>query len=98
MSSRKLQPPGDDPKQIAALGEPKSHVVTVIGDSWRESTRDIALAGIGWVAIGVKGGARFRVTAPRGVGVTERRALIPDYAKDFCRPGFAEGFKDNKKK
>mmetsp|Transcript_5390 Transcript_5390/g.19714 ORF Transcript_5390/g.19714 Transcript_5390/m.19714 type:complete len:110 (+) Transcript_5390:1597-1926(+) len=92
----KLQPPRDDPKSVTALGRPKSHTVTVIGSSWRESTRDIALAGIGWAAIGAKGGARFRVSAPRGVGITERRALIPDYAHDFCRPGFTEGFKDKK--
>lgn len=46
-------------------------------------------AGLGWVAVGVKGRAKLAVWVAPGVAVTTRPALIPDYAKEFCRPGFS---------
>jgi len=45
-------------------------------------------AGLGWVAIGVKGVARFAVHTHPDVAITSRPALLPDYARDFQRPGF----------
>jgi len=47
------------------------------------------LPGLGWIAIGVKGTARFAVHTHPDVAVTSRPALLPDYARDFQRPGFS---------
>lgn len=62
--------------------------VTLYGDSWQESGMDIAIAGLGWVGVGVNGEASFRVWAPPGVAITTRDALLPDYAKELEKPGF----------
>jgi hypothetical protein len=65
--------------------------VRVVGESWREHTVDVAIAGLGWVALGCSGEARLRVWAPRGTAVTTHDALIPDFARVFERPGFSRG-------
>jgi uncharacterized membrane protein YgcG len=61
--------------------------VTVTGTGWRASTVDVAIAGLGWVGVGVGGRASLRVWTPPGVGVTVREALVPDFAPDLERPG-----------
>ena len=48
----------------------------------------MALAGLGWVGVGVKGKAGLRVWTFEGVGVSVREALVYDYATNFSRPGF----------
>jgi hypothetical protein len=53
------------------------------------ATTACCFAGLGWIAVGVKGAAEFRVWVAPGVQVTTRAALVPDYARDFCRPGFS---------
>jgi hypothetical protein len=58
------------------------------GESWRESSTDVAIAGLGWVGVAVDGAAQLRVWAPRGAAVTTRGALLPDLAKALERPGF----------
>jgi hypothetical protein len=45
-------------------------------------------AGLGWVGVGVKGWADLRVWTHKGVAITTHAALVPDYARDFERPGF----------
>ena len=62
--------------------------VSVVGDSWKESSVDVCIAGLGWVGVGVGGEARLTVWAPPGVAITTRDALVPDFAKEFCKPGF----------
>jgi hypothetical protein len=62
--------------------------VEVSGDSWQESSADVAVAGLGWVGVGVSGSASLRVWAPPGVAVTTRGALLPDFARELERPGF----------
>eukprot|EP00983_Pelagomonas_calceolata_P074712 1152661-Pelagomonas_calceolata.AAC.3 len=47
------------------------------------------IPGLGWVAVGVKGVARFVVHVHPDVAVTSRPALLPDYARQFQRPGFS---------
>ena len=89
-----LQPPAGDAADVdAALGELVPVDVTVTGRSWRASSVDVAVAGLGWVAVAVDGDAKLRVHAPAGVAVTVRDALLPDYARDLARPGFAGGGK-----
>jgi len=36
----------------------------------------------------VSGEARVKVWAPPGVAITTRDAIVPDFAKEFCKPGF----------
>ena len=75
--------------QALGLGGPLSPVdVPVSGDSWRRSSVDVAVAGLGWVSVALSGTAKLRVWVPRGVAVTVREALVPDLARELGRPGF----------
>lgn len=47
--------------------------------------------------MGVRGEARLRVWAPRGVAITTHDALVPDYAKELERPGFSSLLPDSGK-
>ncbi|EIE24775.1 hypothetical protein COCSUDRAFT_10321, partial [Coccomyxa subellipsoidea C-169] len=62
--------------------------VTAQGTNWRQSSTDIAVAGLGWFAVGVSGEAEFNVWTHEGVAITTRAAVLPDYARDLERPGF----------
>ena len=63
------------------------------GGSWRESSADVCIAGLGWVSFGVTGVVDMTVWTHKGVGVTSRQAMLPDYATDFERPGWSENSK-----
>lgn len=67
--------------------------VTVQGDTWRVSSTDICVAGLGWVGVGLTGVAEFRVWRADGIAVTTREALMPDFAKEFERPGWSRSTK-----
>lgn len=91
-----LAPPAGEAAALdAALGELVPADVTVSGDTWRASSVDVAVAGFGWAAIALSGTATLRVWAPPGVAVTVRDALLPDLARDLCRPGFVGGGKQH---
>eukprot|EP00889_Picochlorum_renovo_P003022 jgi/Picre1/30052/NNA_005423.t1 len=62
--------------------------VEVNGLEWKSSSVDVCIAGLGWAGIGVRGKSQLKVWAPPGVATTTRAALIPDMAKEFCKPGF----------
>lgn len=90
---------GDESPEIAAaslrfdqalgLSSPLAPLdVPVQGDSWKRSSVDVAIAGLGWVSVALCGTARLRVWVPRGVAVTVREALVPDIARELGRPGF----------
>lgn len=59
------------------LGPYESHEFDVEGQSWKESTCDLVVAGLGWVSITGTGKCRIKITAPRDVSVTQRPALLP---------------------
>ncbi|KAG1661535.1 hypothetical protein FOA52_000045 [Chlamydomonas sp. UWO 241] len=63
--------------------------VAVQGSAWDASTVDVAIAGLGWVSVGCKGAADLRVWTFPKVAVTTRAALVPDFAREFERPGFS---------
>lgn len=63
--------------------------VIVSGNSWKESSVDVVIAGLGWVAVGIDGRASLRVWTPPGVAITTRQAMLPDYAERFEKLGFA---------
>lgn len=82
-----LKPPLS-PERVAQLGAWGGRTVSVEGTSWTASSADVAVAGLGWVGVGVDGCANLRVWTYEGVGVTVREALVPDMAKELETPGF----------
>jgi ribosome biogenesis GTPase A len=77
-----------DDRIMGSMSNKISTDVSVRGDSWKQSSVDICIAGLGWVGVGLAGEARITVSAPEGVAITTRDALVPDMAKEFCKPGF----------
>jgi ribosome biogenesis GTPase A len=69
----------------------------VNGNNWKKSSEDVAIAGLGWVAVGVAGECSLRVWSPKSVLVYQREALMPDYAENFERPGYGQMLPKSKK-
>ncbi len=84
----KLTPPVGElrVKQFGAWGH---RTLNVYGEDWQKATRDITIAGLGWVSVGCNGNASFRVWTHEGVQVETREALIPDMDKALMSPGFS---------
>lgn len=61
---------------------------SVSGNSWESSSVDIATAGLGWFAIGLKGEAKLGVWTYEGVDVVLRNSLIPFRSRIFEVAGF----------
>ncbi|KAI8103575.1 hypothetical protein M9435_004910 [Picochlorum sp. BPE23] len=78
----------DDVSRIESMPALTPTDVEVNGDEWKSSSVDVCIAGLGWAGIGVRGKSQLKVWAPPGVAITTRAALIPDMAKEFCKPGF----------
>ncbi|CAD7696687.1 unnamed protein product [Ostreobium quekettii] len=100
----RLRPPigGEGEGEAAREVRLEPCVVELEGSSWKASSEDVHIAGLGWIGVGLVGTAKFRVWAPPGVAVTTRRALMPDYATKFEKPGFSgvaeKGGKEKKQK
>lgn len=84
---RQLQPPIGEAR-ISELGRWVRNEFSVTGDSWEESSTDIAAAGLGWVAVCLKGKAVLGVWTYDGVYVALRNSLITKKAKIFEEAGF----------
>eukprot|EP00980_Cylindrotheca_fusiformis_P007517 scaffold1561_cov129-Cylindrotheca_fusiformis.AAC.9 len=67
--------PGSE--RMEQIGEFESHVFDIDGSGWKEAAADIALTGLGWVAVTGAGTAKVKVTVPKGVGVSVRPPLMP---------------------
>lgn len=61
---------------------------SVSGNSWDVSSVDVAAAGLGWFAVGLKGKAILGAWTYEGVDVVLRDSLIPGRAKTFEVTGF----------
>ena len=61
----------------------------VKGDSWSTHCADIHIAGLGWVGVGCKGRAEFKVWTYPQVSITTHEPLVLDFAEIFERPGFS---------
>jgi ribosome biogenesis GTPase A len=85
----KLSPPVGE-HRAAQLGEWGCRTVSVYGESWQRSDRDISIGGVGWVGVGCNGNASFRVWTHEGVQVETRESLVPDMGRDLLRPGFSD--------
>ncbi|KAK2435009.1 GTP-binding protein BRASSINAZOLE INSENSITIVE PALE GREEN 2, chloroplastic [Trifolium repens] len=82
-----LQPPIGE-KRVDELGNWVRREFHVGGNSWDSSSVDIAAAGLGWFAIGLKGEAVLGVWTYEGVDVVHRNSLIPYRSNTFEVTGF----------
>ncbi|KAK6937040.1 GTP binding domain [Dillenia turbinata] len=82
-----LQPPIGE-KRVRELGEWTRREFHVCGNTWDSSSVDIAAAGLGWFAIGLRGEAVLGVWTYDGIDVILRNALIPYRSPNFEVAGF----------
>jgi hypothetical protein len=59
------------------LGPFDEHILDIEGTGWKEACADIALTGLGWVAVTGAGVAKVKVTVPQGLAVELRPPLMP---------------------
>ena len=76
-------------ERVEALPEWQSTDLEITGDSWTSHCGDIHIAGLGWVGVGCKGRAEFRVWTYPQVSITTHDSLVLDFAPIFERPGFS---------
>ncbi|RCV31246.1 hypothetical protein SETIT_6G161200v2 [Setaria italica] len=83
----RLQPP-IGPERVNELGHWTERQIEVSGASWDVNSMDIAVSGLGWYSLGLKGTATVSLWTFEGIGVTERDAMILHRAQFLERPGF----------
>ncbi|KAG5043297.1 hypothetical protein JHK87_007212 [Glycine soja] len=83
---RNHPPTGND--RAAELGTWQEREVKVSGTSWDVNTIDIAIAGLGWFSLCLKGEATTKLWVFHGVEVTLREPLVLDRAPSLEKPGF----------
>ncbi|PUZ51630.1 hypothetical protein GQ55_6G203700 [Panicum hallii var. hallii] len=83
----RLQPP-IGPERVNELGHWTERRIEVSGESWDVNSMDIAVSGLGWYSLGLKGAATVSLWTFEGIGVTERDAMILHRAQFLERPGF----------
>ncbi|WVZ54616.1 hypothetical protein U9M48_005386 [Paspalum notatum var. saurae] len=83
----RLQPP-IGPERVNELGHWTERCIEVSGVSWDVNSMDIAVSGLGWYSLGLKGTATVSLWTFEGIGVTERDAMILHRAQFLERPGF----------
>ncbi|GJD08009.1 Uncharacterized protein YqeH [Galdieria sulphuraria] len=71
-----LQPPISW-RKYKELGNFKAKEFEVDGVGWLQSSHDIVISGLGWVAVTGCGRLKVRVVAPKGVGVFLREPIAP---------------------
>lgn len=73
-----LTPPlAPGPQRLEEMGEFEEHVIDIEGAGWKEAGADIALTGLGWVAVTGAGTAKVKVSVPKGIFVSVRPPLMP---------------------
>lgn len=86
-SGIRLQPPvGVD--RVSELGGWVKRDVKASGTSWDVNSLDVAVAGLGWVSVGLKGEANLSLWTFDGIQITLREPLVLDRASSLERPGF----------
>lgn len=81
------QPPiGVD--RASEIGKWEEREIKVSGTSWVANSIDIAIAGLGWFSLGLKGEATLTLWIDDGTEVTLREPLVIDRASFLERPGF----------
>jgi len=82
-----LQPPVSQDR-LAELGDWKPREIKISGVSWDVNSIDIAVSGLGWFSLGLKGEATVTLWTYDSVEVTQREPLVLDRAPFLERPGF----------
>lgn len=83
----RLQPPtGTD--RVSELGAWENTDINASGTSWDVNSVDIAVAGLGWFSLGLKGEANLSLWTYDGIQITLREPLVLDRAPFLERPGF----------
>ncbi|KAL6655902.1 hypothetical protein ACP70R_006728 [Stipagrostis hirtigluma subsp. patula] len=82
-----LQPPIGQ-ERVNELGKWVRKQFKVSGNSWDANSTDIAIAGLGWFGIGLKGDAVLGLWTYDGVDVISRSSLIHERASIFEEAGF----------
>ncbi|XP_030520544.1 GTP-binding protein BRASSINAZOLE INSENSITIVE PALE GREEN 2, chloroplastic [Rhodamnia argentea] len=83
----RLQPPVGK-ERASELGKWEEREIKFSGTSWDVNSLDIAIAGLGWFSIGLKGEATLSLWTYNGIEVTLREPLVLDRARFLERPGF----------
>ncbi|CAN7095263.1 unnamed protein product [Brassica rapa subsp. narinosa] len=86
-SGLRLQPPIGE-KRASELGNWEEKEIKVTGSSWEVKSIDVAVAGLGWFSLGLKGEATLALWTYQGIDVTLREPLVIDRAPFLERPGF----------
>ncbi|GJQ10787.1 hypothetical protein GpartN1_g2578.t1 [Galdieria partita] len=71
-----LQPPTSW-RRYKELGTFKAKEFELDGVGWTQSSHDIVISGLGWIAVTGCGKLKVRVVAPKGVGVFLREPIAP---------------------
>lgn len=82
-----LQPPIGQ-ERVKELGIWVRKHFKVSGNSWDANSMDIAIAGLGWFGIGLKGEAVLGLWTYNGVDVVSRSSLVHERASIFEEAGF----------
>jgi len=82
-----MKPPIGE-KRVEVLGKWVRKEFRVSGTSWDTSSVDIAVSGLGWFALGLKGDAILGVWTHEGIDVFCRDSLLPQRAHTFEDSGF----------
>ncbi|CAH2070951.1 unnamed protein product [Thlaspi arvense] len=83
----RLQPPVGE-KRVEEMGKWVRKEFRVGGSNWDTSSVDVAVSGLGWFAIGLKGEASVGVWTHEGIDVFLRDSLLPQRARTFEDSGF----------
>lgn len=82
-----MQPPIGE-SRVKELGKWERKEIPVTGTSWDSSSVDVAVAGLGWFAVGLKGEAVLGVWTYDGVDVVARSSLLHNRSQNFEVTGF----------
>lgn len=83
----RLQPPVRVDR-VSEIGKWEEQEIKVSGASWDVNSIDIAVAGLGWFSLGLKGEATLALWTYDGIEVILREPLVLDRAPFLERPGF----------
>lgn len=75
-------------ERVSELGQWQKQEVKASGISWDVNSMDVAIAGLGWFSLGLKGEADLMLWTYDGIQITLREPLVLDRAASIERPGF----------
>ncbi|KAH0757033.1 hypothetical protein KY290_020526 [Solanum tuberosum] len=75
-------------ERVSELGQWQKREVKARGTSWDVKSMDVAVSGLGWFSLGLKGEADLALWTYDGIQITLREPLVLDRAASIERPGF----------